>query len=49
MKKSITIKIDFSKKCKNCGETGIYPNGFCIECTEKYIMPKVLRNLMKQK
>lgn len=43
------IKIDLEKKCKECGEGGATPSGYCMGCVAKMIKAGKFDNIIKDK
>ena len=38
---SVTITIDLDKRCSQCGAKGAAPNGLCLKCIKKRLLPEV--------
>ena len=46
---SVTIKIDFDKRCSQCGAKGAAQNGLCLKCIEKRMLTEVSKQPMPKR
>ena len=46
---SVTIKIDFNKRCQECGAKGAVQGGLCLKCIKKRLLAEAKKQPMPKR